>query len=295
MSAKGVTSLWRRLSFKLILSLTIIVVLVSSGYAFYHIQTQRKQILDTMILGADQLSKGITSATWHSMLADNRAAAYGIMQKIAEQQGIDRIRIFNREGRVMYSTNASEIDRTESLTFAACAPCHSGSGARSELNIQTRVRIVDDPLGHRALTMVTPIYNESACSQAACHAHPASQKVLGVLDVSLKLDPVIQEEANVRKQIALSIAVQICVIALFLVVFVRQFVVLPIRELIAGTKAVSAMNLDRPIEIRHRSLEVDSLVDSFNVMRERLRTANEEVGRFTQELEDKVTRRTEQL
>lgn len=291
----GVRSLWRRLSFKLILSLTVIVILVSSAYAFYHIQTQRQQILNTMILGADQLSKGITSATWHAMLADNRAAAYEIMHKIAEQQGVDRIRIFNREGRVMYSTNAAEIDRLESKTAAACAPCHGPGAVKQSLTIRTRVRIVDAPKEHRVLTMVTPIHNEPACSNAACHAHPASQTVLGVLDVSLKLDPVIQEEANVRRQIALSIAVQIAVIALFLVVFVRQFVVLPIRELIAGTKAVSAMNLDRPITIRHRSLEMDALVDSFNLMRDRLGAANDEVGRFTQELEDKVTRRTEQL
>ncbi|MBK7931253.1 MAG: hypothetical protein IPJ98_28385 [Bryobacterales bacterium] len=69
------------MSFKLILSLTVIVILVSSAYALYHIQAQRQQILDTMILGADQLSKGITSATWHAMLADNRAAAYEIMHK----------------------------------------------------------------------------------------------------------------------------------------------------------------------------------------------------------------------
>ena len=33
--------------------------------------------------------------------------------------------------------------------------------------------------------MITPIYNEPSCSEAACHAHPASRSVLGVLDVAL--------------------------------------------------------------------------------------------------------------
>ncbi|MCC7157399.1 MAG: hypothetical protein IT161_22655, partial [Bryobacterales bacterium] len=92
------------MSVKLIFSITLIVILVASTYGFYHIQTQRKRLLDTMIQGADQLSKGITSATWHAMLVDRRSAAYEIMSKIAEQQGINRIRMFNREGRVMYST-----------------------------------------------------------------------------------------------------------------------------------------------------------------------------------------------
>jgi hypothetical protein len=39
--------------------------------------------------------------------------------------------------------------------------------------------------GVRTLNMVTPIYNEPACSNAACHAHPVEVRVLGVLDVAL--------------------------------------------------------------------------------------------------------------
>ena len=37
-------------------------------------------------------------------------------------------------------------------------------------------------------------------------------------------------------------------------------------------RAVSEMDLDRPIEIVHRSQELDELVSSFNVMRERVKT-----------------------
>lgn len=43
--------------------------------------------------------------------ADNsrsRRAAYQIMQVIADKQGIDRIRMFNREGRLMFSTDTRE-------------------------------------------------------------------------------------------------------------------------------------------------------------------------------------------
>jgi two-component system NtrC family sensor kinase len=286
---------WRRLSFKLFVSLTVIVTLGAGMFALFHIETQKRRLLETMILGADQLSKSITSATWHAMLADQRSAAYEIMRKIAEKQGIDRIRIFNREGRVMFSTRAGDTLTVVDRRSEVCQPCHSGKQAKADLTIRSRVRLVNSPDGQRTLTMVTPIYNEPSCSQASCHAHAASLRVLGLLDLSLRLDPVAQEEANIRNQVAASTLVQIVVIALFLVVFVRQFVVLPIRELIAGTKAVSAMDLDSPIAIRHRSLEMDSLVDSFNAMRVRLRGALDEVKQFTQELETKVDRRTEQL
>ena len=286
---------WQRLSVKLILSLTVIVILVATTSGLYQAQTQRKRLLDTMIQGADQLSKGITSATWHAMLVDRRLAAYEIMSKIAEQQGINRIRMFNREGRVMYSTRGDEDTGSVNMTSEVCLPCHAGSKPTADLTIRSRTRIVNEANGRRTLSMVTPIYNEPSCSQAACHAHPSSLRVVGVLDVSLRLDPVEQEEANVRNQIAVTILVQVVVTALFLIVFVRWFVGLPIGELIAGTKAVSAMELDRPIEIGHNSLELNALVDSFNRMRERLRAALDEVNQFTQHLETKVSQRTEQL
>ena len=105
----------RRLALKLILSLTVIVMLVEGILGYFNVKTQERQLLDVMILGADQLSKGITSATWHAMLADNRNAAYEVMQTIALKQGIDRIRIFNRSGRVMFSTKpeaSTQADKT---------------------------------------------------------------------------------------------------------------------------------------------------------------------------------------
>src|SRR5271157_2119525 len=93
---------------KLILSLTIIVIIVAGVSGFLNVKTQERQLLDTMVLGADQLSNGITSATWHAMLADDREAAYEVMQTIATKQGIDRIRIFNRDGKIMFSTRHEE-------------------------------------------------------------------------------------------------------------------------------------------------------------------------------------------
>src|SRR5262249_43739724 len=94
----------RRLGRKLMLSITVIVIIVAAVSGLVNVKTEETQFLKTMVLGADQLSKGITSATWHAMLADNREAAYQVMQTIALKQGIDRIRMYNSAGQVMFST-----------------------------------------------------------------------------------------------------------------------------------------------------------------------------------------------
>ena len=65
----------RKLGPKLILSLTILIIAISSVSGYLNFRTQKKQLEETMILGADQLSRSITGATWLAMLDDDRKAA----------------------------------------------------------------------------------------------------------------------------------------------------------------------------------------------------------------------------
>src|ERR1039457_4875226 len=55
------------------------------------------------------------------------------------------------------------------------------------------------------------------------------------------------------------------------------------------------MELDQPLNIVGSSEEHDELARSFDVMRDRLRTALGEINQFTQNLETKVEERTQQL
>ena len=153
------------------LSITVIVIIVAAVSGLVNVTTEEQQLLSTIFLGADQLSKAITSATWHAMLDDHREAAYQVMQTIALKQGIDRIRMFNRAGQVMFSTNPEDQAGSKETL------------ADSNPDLPNRVRIFRGANGGRRLAMATPIYNEPSCSQAQCHAHPAEMKVLGVLDL----------------------------------------------------------------------------------------------------------------
>ncbi|MCL4707178.1 HAMP domain-containing protein [bacterium] len=283
----------KRLAPKLIFSLTIIVVLVEGISAYLNTKRQEKELLDAMILGADQLSRSITSATWHAMLADHRSAAYEVMQTIALKQGIDKIRIFNKEGYVMFSTDPEDPKQVDK-DAEACAMCHSSLQPLVKVDVPSRARIFRAHDGQRKLAMVTPIYNEAACSQAACHAHPPGVKVLGVLDVALNLDRVDEDVAALQRRSLLVTGIHVVLIGIFIVFFSRRFVDRPIRELIDGTRAVSAMQLDKPIEI-NSSEELGELANSFNLMRERLQQARAETHRFTQELEAKSEERAKQL
>jgi two-component system NtrC family sensor kinase len=266
------------------LSITVIVIIVAAVSGLVNVKTEEQQLLYTMIQGADQLSKGITSATWHAMLDDHREAAYEVMQTIALKQGIDRIRMVNRGGQVMFSTIPE--DGRSTVEPPAENP---------HLDLPSRVTIVRGPSGRRLLAMKTPIFNEPSCSQAACHAHPAEMKVLGALDLRLDLERVDREVADMKVRVMVVTAVEVTLISLFIILFTRRFLSQPIARLIEGTKAVSQMELDQPLNIVGSSEELDELARSFDIMRERLRAALAELNQFTQNLETKVEERTWQL
>jgi two-component system NtrC family sensor kinase len=280
---------------KLILSLTVLIVAISCVTGYINYRTQKKQLVETMILGADELSRSITGAAWHAMLDDDRKAAYEIMRGIADKQGVDRIRMFNREGRMVFSTDTREQPGITNSSNEVCLSCHGKGETRNRPTDDSRVRYATSPDGVKTINMVTPIYNEPSCSNASCHAHRSSTKVLGVVDIALRLDPVQRQTRDMTLQAVVATALEVCIGAAFVILFTRRFVANPIQQLIEGTKAVSAMKLDRPIQTTRRSQELDDLVDSFNLMRERLKLAVAELNEMQQTLEIKVDERTQQL
>lgn len=282
-----------KLAQQLILFLTLVLISVGMISGYLQVRTQEDQILNTIINGADQLSNGITSATWHAMLSDNREAAYQIMHTIALRQGIANIRIFNREGRIMFSTDSTVTGVVE-RTSKECAVCHSTPTPQVNITPPDRSRIFTNDKGKRELAMVTPIYNEPACSNAACHAHPVEVKVLGVLDVTYGLENVDQIVENIQRRAIFTTTITVIVIGIFIFFFIRATVHKPIAKLIAGTRALSAMQLDHPVDIKADG-EIGELAHSFNSMREQLMKTVGELNELTQSLETKVQQRTEQL
>ncbi len=283
----------QRLAPKLILYLTLIVIAVLGVAGFVILRIHQHQLQDEMTLGADQLSGTIVNGMWNAMLADRRDDAYGMMKAIARQPGIERIRIFNKEGRVMFSTD-SEEGRMVDKNAEACYLCHARSAPLVRVDVPSRARVFHRPGGGRILGMVTPIYNEASCSEAACHAHPADIHVLGVVDLDMSLDRVDREMAGARLRALLVTLLTIVTAGGFIGFFVRMFVDRPIRMLIEATHAAGDMHLEHPIDLGSRD-EIGELARAFDVMRRRLGDALEEINQFNWELGRKVTERTAQL
>lgn len=283
----------RRLAVRLILSLSALVVVFEGGAAYLNIRSHERQLHDTLVSGMDQLSRTITAATWHSMLADRRSDAYDVMETIAARQGVDRIRIFNKDGLVTYATDGTSDTQVDKQA-EACFLCHAEAQPLVRVDVPSRVRLFEGADGHRRMGIITPVYNEAACSSAACHAHPSSQNVLGVLDITRDLSAVDRAVSSFQQRSILATIIEIALLCLFIVYMTRRLVGAPLRELVHATRAFGEMDLQHEVNVG-ASGDLAELEQSFNEMRQRLRAALEELNDLNQSLEEKVERRTRQL
>ncbi len=175
------------LSFKLSFAAGLIIFLAVSVAAWFNIQSQRSQLEKTMEAEAAGFVDTVRRATYWSMLRNQRESLHQIIQDVGHQPGIERVRVFNKEGMVMFSSLADEIGCEVDKKAEACYGCHSSEAPLTQLPSGQTTRFFRGPGGERILGIIRPIYNEPACSTAPCHAHPPTQHVLGVLDVNMNL------------------------------------------------------------------------------------------------------------
>jgi two-component system, NtrC family, sensor kinase len=286
--------LTRSISAKLIGSLLAVMVVIFALLGYLNIRLHRQHLEAATLASAERVSDVIKRSTTYYMLRNDREGLYHAIQTIADEPGMIKVRIFDQEGRVSYSTDPAEVSHVLDKTAEACYGCHTQSQPLARLNRPDRFRIYRNGGGHRVLGIITPIENQPGCSNAACHAHPARQQVLGVLDTNLSLAKTDVQLADSSSRMLFYTAGAMLIVAVLSWLFVWRVVGEPIKALKNGTEHLSQGNLGYQIEVRSQD-EVGDLAHSFNGMSLQLRAANEEIVTWAKTLEDRVEQKTSEL
>ncbi len=270
------------------------VALVSIGvFAWVNIRYEQAERVDLMIRGASQFSDTVKRSTHYAMLQNRWEDAFHIMDTIGKQEGVTRVRVFTKEGTILFSTDRAEVGSAVDTRAESCYACHAAERPLERLMLPDRARVFRDAEGQRLLGMITPLYNEPGCSDA-CHIHPKSKSVLGVLDITLSLARVDEEISAITRRTLAFAATTTVLLAMILAWIVRRSVVRPVRELVEGTRRVAQGDLTHRIPVRTAD-EVGALAASFNRMTEALDKAQAELGILVATLEQRVEERTREL
>lgn len=288
------TSFTRSLSAKLILLLIAGMVVIFALQGYLNIRLHRQNLEAATLLSAERESDIIKRSTSYYMLRNDRDGLYNAMSTVAHEPGVVRIRVINPEGQIRFSTDPREINTSVNKQAEACYGCHAQSQPLARLNRPDRFRIFRLGTGERVLGVIDPIENAPACSNAACHAHPASQQILGVLDSNLSLA---QADANlagdIRHMLAYTV-IAVAVISALSGIFVWRVVQGPLKSLESGTERLAAGDLGLQIGVRSND-ELGELAASFNTMSRQLREAREESQSWARTLEQRVEQKTLEL
>jgi two-component system NtrC family sensor kinase len=284
----------RGLGFQLFLVLFGLLAVLLAIHTALVLREQRRQLMESVLLSADRVSEVVRRSTHAAMMRNQRAELHEMIQSIGAQRGFDGLRVYNKMGSIVFSTDPREIGRTVDQRAEACWRCHAAGDPLPSLEPHDRMRIFPAADGHRVLAVVAPIPNAPGCSAEACHAHAPEQKVLGVLDVRMSLASVDQQLAHSQRRMRLAALGLVFSVALGFAIAIHRLVHAPVGELMEGTRAVSAGRLDHRIEVQGHH-ELGTLASAFNAMTEDLRCAEAENRRWAATLEDKVRRKSDEL
>jgi two-component system, NtrC family, sensor kinase len=289
---------WERLTHSIsakLISLLLLVMLGIFGLLGYlNIRLHRQHLEAATLASAERGSDVIRRSTSYYMLRNNREGLYHAMATMADEPGMVRVRIFDREGNISYSSDPSEVGHAVDKSAEACYGCHAQSQSLEHLNRPDRFRIYRDSSGQRILGVITPIENQLSCSNAVCHAHPASQKILGVLDTNLSLAKTDAQLAQSSWRMLAYTMFALLDISLLTWLFVWRLVGQPLKHLKDGTSELADGNLGYQLEVDSTD-EAGELASSFNRMSLQLRAANEEIVAWAKTLEDRVDQKTREL
>lgn len=292
-SSGWIQRLGRSISAKLMVSIFVVLIIIFSLFGYFSIRDQRKHLEDAALLAAERQSEVLRRSASRYMLQNDRIGLYELMMNMADQPGMVRIRIMNPQGVISYSTAPVEVGNTVDKSAEACYGCHEESKPLVRLNRSDRFRIYRAD-GERVLGVITPIENEPACSNAACHAHPADTQILGVLDTNISLAKVDQGLAHESREMAAATVVALIAVVFLSGLFVWIVVRNPLRELKAGTDRIASGSLGYQIPV-HAHDEVGELAQSFNDMSNRLQVAQAEITAWAHTLEERVDEKTREL
>lgn len=239
---------------------------------------QRAHMVDSLTANGARLGDTIRRGLRFSMLLNSRDELAEIVKNIGTQQDIVSIRVYNKDGAVMFSGDPAEVGTRTNIRTEACHACHQVEPPLTTLSVQERTRVFYAEDGRHMLGVLTPVMNEPSCAGPPCHFHPADTQVLGALDVVFPLAA--SEEDLLNFQIYI-LGFAGCILVgggLSVHLYLRRFLTRPVAALIRGTRAVARGEKPDLSAIQQED-EIGELANSITTMARRIFLSQTEIHR----------------
>jgi len=265
------------------------LILLAGSYA--SLRMQRSHLTRMVQDRATEVAEVIRRSTREAMMRNDPGEVRRIIQAIADQESFGRIRVFDARGTITVSTAEDEVGALVDRNAEQCVQCHGASQPLERVDRHDRTRVFQTASGERILGVIAPLHNESGCANADCHAHPASQSVLGVLDVQIPLAKVDADLAASQQQSMMVVIVALLALVSLAWLLTWRMVLRPVADLTRAAQRVSSGDFSEQLEAGSHG-EIATLTAEWNAMTARLSHARNELEDLNATLEKRVDEKT---
>ena len=287
-------SILKSLGVKLFLLIFMVMAIVFVLFTLFSLRRSSRDWMNSLEVNATRTGFILESALRYAMLENCKEDVQNTIEAIAKQEGIMTIRIYDKEGMVIFSTNTDELYQIVDMENEKCMICHEHNQPLQMVPKGQLARLFRRDNGILTLGQIHPIQNSPECYLSDCHYHTEDQQVLGVLDLIMPVD-FIEKSQHQSELDTMFLAVVLTILGGALTaLFINKFVRKPVRSLISGIRQISDGNLETRIQ-KQSSDELGQLAKAFNKMSQSLYSAQRENEKWESELEGKIFDKTEEL
>jgi len=287
---------------RVVLIITYLSVFLFVSF-FIIFKSVNEQYLNTIIRqSGNNIGSIVEGALYHSMLANDKGSLRNTLDIINTLPGIDEVNMYDSDENLVYSSFIA--DKNSKHSDPNCKGCHANiktmfpenEKSYRIINVNSDCEMNQKGNGSRHLLIKSPILNEKSCYTSSCHAHPETDKLLGSLVIKIPLEA---QDAAIQKSSTefffLAIIATIILLS-FLLFFTRKKIKDPLNALIQVSIAVANGDKSMRVELKPNHLDDMRMVsEAFNEMLDNLNTATTELENWSQQLEYKVQKKSEEL
>jgi len=278
-----------------IITILAVFLFVSFGIIFKSINEEyMKKVIRQSGNNVGLLVEG---ALYQSMLENDKMALQKMLNIINKMPGIEDVNMYDEQNNLAYSSFSKA---TSEHNNPNCKDCHTNIDKLFPQK-EKSIRIVDidseckmnqKKENCRHLLIRTPIFNKKSCYESSCHAHKESDAVLGYFVIKIPLEDL---DAGLKKSYVLATLTTLFLLS-SIILFTRKKVKKPLNAIIKASEAVASGDTCTRLEIKPNQLDDIRMVSyAFNNMLDNMQSAAKELQNWSQQLEYKVQKKSEEL
>jgi hypothetical protein len=145
------------LGLKFFIALFLVMFVGLAALTYTNVTSEADDLLEQVELAALRTTDLIKESTHYSMLINRKEDIHQTFENFSQMPGFEVIRIYDKEGEVIFTTRPEEASTRVTINSEACQVCHRYPEPLKALETKERHRIITAPDGHRILALINPV------------------------------------------------------------------------------------------------------------------------------------------